>query len=170
MSKQLELVAAVDLNQTDAEMILESLQAMHRVQNIELVDATIVTKDGAGKVQIHETREVTGWKGAKRGVVAGAVFGLFFPPAIIGAALAGGGIGAVMGKLRDTGIKSDQMTEIAEGLRSGEYALIALTEPTWVVPIENALTSHGRLIKGTFTAEDSDAITQAAEVEDASTS
>jgi uncharacterized membrane protein len=163
MSKNLELVAAVDLTKADAEMILESLQAMNRVQNIELVDAAIVTKDEEGKVHVQETKEVTGRKGAKRGLIAGAAFGLFLPPALIGAAVAGGGIGAIMGKLRDTGIKSDTMNEVAESLRPGEYALLALAEPTWVVPIENALTSHGRLLKGSLTAEESAVIAEAAE-------
>src|SRR5262245_22131900 len=108
-SKNLHLVAAVDLDKTDAEMILESLRSMDRAQNIDLVDAAIVSKDAEGKVHVQETKEVTGKKGAKRGAIVGGLFGLLFPPSLIGAAIVGAGAGVVAGKLRDTGIKSDQM-------------------------------------------------------------
>jgi uncharacterized membrane protein len=161
-------MAAVDLSQTDAEMIMDSLKAMHRAANIDLVDAAIVSRDSEEKVHVQETRELTGRKGAKRGVIVGGLLGLVFPPSLIGTALVGGGIGAVAGKLRDTGIKTDRMQQIAESLHPGEYAVIALADPESMQRVEGALSAHGHLIQQELSSPEAEAIGQVADEVDAS--
>jgi uncharacterized membrane protein len=166
MSKQLDLMAAVYAAPERAETILNMLQAMHRATNITLADAAMVTRDQDGKLQIKETREVTAGKGAKRGALAAGVFGLIFPPSLIASAIVGGAAGGVWGKLRDTGIKTGDMKEIADALEPGQAMVFALSEPASVPEIERAMEGwNGRLVRHGFTAEDTAAIEQAAETE-----
>ncbi len=82
MGKQLELMAAVYVDEEGARTILDTLERMHSASNITLADAAMVTKDADGKLHIKETREVTAVKGAKRGAVVTGVLGLIYPPTL----------------------------------------------------------------------------------------
>src|SRR5262245_32213521 len=66
-SKQLELIAAVYVDDERARTIADMLEQMHRATTITMEDCAIVTKGPDGKLNITETREVTTGKGAKRG-------------------------------------------------------------------------------------------------------
>src|SRR3954451_3780236 len=105
--KQLELLAAVYADEERAQTICDMLEQMHRATTITMEDAVYVTKGADGKLQIHETREVTTGKGAKRGAIAAGLFAVVFPPSLIVSAIAGGAVGALWGKLRDTGLKTN---------------------------------------------------------------
>jgi len=163
MAKDLRLIASIYPDQEHANTILETLQKMHRASNITLVDAALVTKDEDGKVHIDETKEVTTAKGAKRGAIIAGVFGLIYPPSLIVTVLAGGGIGGLWGKMRDTGIKTGDMKVIADDLQPGSVALIVVAEPPSVPSIERAMEGWGgQLVRHGFTEEESDQIEQAA--------
>jgi uncharacterized membrane protein len=163
MSKRLELMAAVYPSREQAETILKMLQQMHRGSTINLADAAMVTRSEDGTIDIRETHELTAGKGAKRGAMIAGVFGLIFPPSLIASALVGGGVGAIAGKLRDTGIKTDSLKEIADGLEGGKSAVIALSEPRWVPRIERALQGwDGQLVRHGFNAEEAKVIEEAA--------
>jgi uncharacterized membrane protein len=164
MAKDLRLIASIYPDQEHANTILETLQRMHRASNITLVDAALVTKDEDGKVHIDETKEVTTAKGAKRGAIIAGVFGLIYPPSLIVTVLAGGGIGGLWGKLRDTGIKTGDMKVIADDLQPGSVALIVVAEPPSVPSIERAMEGwDGRIVRHGFSEEESDLIEQAAD-------
>jgi uncharacterized membrane protein len=168
MSKQLELLAGVYADQERAATILDMLQQMHRATTITLVDAALVTKDQAGKVHIQETRELTTGKGARRGAIIAGVIGLIYPPSLIATALAGGGIGALAGKFRDTGVKTDDLKEIAASLEPGKAAVVALVEAASAVRASNALHGYdGRLIRQAVSGEAATAMEQAATGDDA---
>ncbi|MGD9713294.1 MAG: DUF1269 domain-containing protein [Thermomicrobiales bacterium] len=164
MAKDLRVIASIYPDQEHASTILETLHKMHRASNITLVDAALVTKDEDGKVHIQETKEVTTGKGARRGAIVAGIFGLIYPPSLIVSVLAGGGVGGLWGKLRDTGIKTGDMKEITENLQPGSVALIALAEPPSVPPIERAMEGWGGyMVRHGFTEEESDQVEQAAE-------
>ena len=165
MSKQFELLAAVYADEGRAKDILDMLQEMHRATTITIDDSAMVTKGADGKLQIHETREVTTKKGLKRGAIAAGVFGLLFPPSIIASAVAGGAIGAAWGKLRDTGIKSGSIKELGDALEPGKAAVIVLVDEQTAQAAENALKGwDGEVVRHAFTTEESVAIeTSAAE-------
>jgi len=163
MSKQFELLAAVYTDEGRAKDILDMLQEMHRATTINIADSAMVTKGADGKLQIHETREVTTKKGLKRGAIAAGVFGLLFPPSIIASAVAGGAIGAAWGKLRDTGIKSGSIKELGEALEPGKAAVIVLVDEQTVQAAERALQGwDGEVVRHAFSAEESAAIQSAA--------
>ena len=163
MGKQVEAIAAVYADSERAGTILNMLEEMNKAHNITLQDAVAVTKGADGKVQVTETREVSGSKGAKRGLLAGAVVGVIFPPSLLVGAVAGGGLGAVWGKLRDTGIKTGKMDELAGKLEPGKAAVIALVEQDSVDKVEKAMQGYdGELIKHAFSETDTAHIEEAA--------
>lgn len=129
-----------------AKLILHTLEAMDNASTISLVDVAMMTKEEDGKLKVHETEELTTGKGARRGAVIMGVVGLIFPPSFIASVLVGGGIGALAGRIRDTGIKKDQMQNVAEHLQPGMAAIVALSDEASVKQIENtAVAAGGRL-------------------------
>ena len=163
MSKHLELLAAMYADQERAQTILDMLQQMHRAGTITLADAALVTKDQDGKVHIQETRELTARKGARRGAIIAGVIGLIYPPSLIATVLAGGGVGALAGKLRDTGVKTGDLRAIADSLDAGKAAVVALAEAETATRTANALQGYdGQLIRQPISAEAAAAVEQAA--------
>ena len=128
MSNSVQLLAAVYPDRSHAETIFDMLHEMHRATTINLVDSAMITKNEDGKIKIEETKELTTRKGARRGAIITGVFGLIYPPSLLGSVLVGGAIGAIAGRLRDTGIKHPRLREIADGLEPGQAAVIALTD------------------------------------------
>jgi uncharacterized membrane protein len=128
-SNNLTLLAARYPDQEHAQTILTTLEEMHRALTIDLKDAVMLTKEPDGKIKTHETTDVTTRKGAMRGVIAGGVLGLIFPPSLLVSALAGGGIGALWGKLKDSGVKHDELKEFAGDLQTGQAALVIIVSP-----------------------------------------
>src|SRR4029453_17644687 len=86
------------------KVTLDMLQQMPRAVTITLLDAAMATKDDRGKVHIKEPRGRPPRGGGWRGAVAGFMFGLIYPPSFIASAAAGGIVGALAGRARDSGI------------------------------------------------------------------
>jgi uncharacterized membrane protein len=147
MSKSAHMLAAIFPDREHAKVILDMLESMHYAHRVKLVDAALVTKDDQGKLQIEETKELTTRKGARRGAVIMGSMAILFPPTIIASAVAGGVIGAVAGRLRDSGIKNKQMRELAERLQPGEAIVVALAEDESVLRVQSALEGYeGQLV------------------------
>jgi uncharacterized membrane protein len=142
MGKSTHLLAAVYPDRDHAQVILDMLERMHRAVTITLVDAALVTKDDQGKLQIEETKELTTRKGARRGAIIMGSLAILFPPSVIGSAIAGGAIGALAGRVRDSGVKTDQMRQIAEGLEPGKALVVALADDESVVRVQAALEGY----------------------------
>jgi uncharacterized membrane protein len=70
-----------------------------------------------GKVKFTESRD---W-GAGRGALLGGVIGIIGGPIGI---LAGGGIGALTSKIRDSGFKNDQLEQLGKSLAPGNSAVV----------------------------------------------
>jgi uncharacterized membrane protein len=161
VSKHLELLAAVYADEERARTILDMVEQMHRANTITLADAALVTKDQTGKVHIQETRELTGRKGARRGAIIAGVIGLIYPPSLIGSIIAGGGIGALAGKLRDTGVKTGELKLIADSLDAGKAAVVVLAADEAVGRTALALEGYdGVLIRQPISNEAETAVEQ----------
>jgi uncharacterized membrane protein len=99
-------------------------------------DAAVVTKDASGKV--HENKdEMATRHGGWGGVAVGAVVGVLFPPAIIGAAAVGGAVGAVGGHLW-RGMSRADVKELGDVIDSGQAALVVVGESKIQEAIEKA--------------------------------
>jgi uncharacterized membrane protein len=142
MTKSVQLLAAVYPDREHGQVTFDMLQKMHRAATIDLVDAALITKNDEGKIKIEETTEFTTVKGARRGAIIMGVFGFIYPPSLLGSMLVGGTIGALAGRLRDTGIKNPQLREIADGLEPGKSAVIALADDWSTYDVQRALEGY----------------------------
>ncbi len=101
-------------------------------------DAAVITKDLSGK--IHENKDETSTRhGAWWGVAAGAAVGVLFPPAILGAAAAGGVIGGVTGHLAK-GMSRSQAKELGDFIDPGQAGLVVVGESKVEQALANAVT------------------------------
>jgi uncharacterized membrane protein len=149
------LLAAKYPDQEHAKTILDMLESMHQALTIDLTDAVMVTKEPDGKIKTHETTDVTTRKGAKRGIIAGAVLGVIYPPSLLVTALGGGGIGALWGKIKDSGVKHDDIKDLADSLQPGQAALIVLVSDTTAEATQRALGSYeGEVVNKLYSEED----------------
>jgi uncharacterized membrane protein len=147
MSAPMEVMVAVFDNRARAEAVVDTLKQMNKSGAIKLIDAAIISQEESGKPKIDEIKEVTAVKGGERGAIVGGVLGLIFPPSILGTAAVGAVAGGLWGKLRDTGIKTDEMKQVAAELKPGEVAVVALAEDKWVEQLTNALAGYDRLMR-----------------------
>lgn len=126
----------------DEVVAREDYQAVKDAHALGLVgsyDAAVVTKDASGKV--HENKDETATRhGAWWGVAAGAAVGVIFPPAILGAAAAGGVIGGVTGHL-SKGMSRSQAKELGDFIDPGEAALVVVGENKVEDAIKAAVTN-----------------------------
>ena len=101
-------------------------------------DAAVVTKDASGKV--HENKDETSTRhGAWWGVAAGAAVGVIFPPAVLGAAAAGGVIGGVSGHL-SKGMSRSDAKQLGDFIDPGQAGLVVVGESRVEDAIKNAVT------------------------------
>jgi hypothetical protein len=94
-----------------------AVKQLHAAGIVGSYDAAVVTKDAAGK--IHEDKDETATRhGAWWGIAAGAAVGVLFPPAVLGAAAAGGVIGGVSGHLAK-GMSRSRVKELGDFIDPG---------------------------------------------------
>lgn len=114
----------------------EVVQALHDVDAIGDFDVAIVTKDDKGKVHVDKD-ETSTRKVAWRGVAAGALVGLLFPPSLIASAVVGGAAGGVAGHLWK-GMSRKDVKELGEVIDEGQAALVVLGDVTVSKALEKA--------------------------------
>jgi uncharacterized membrane protein len=139
MARTYNLLAAIYADPEHAKEALDLLQKMHRGATINLEDAAMVTREADNKIKVHETSELTVAKGARRGAVIAGVLGVIYPPSLIVSVVAGGTLGAIAGKLRDTGVKNENLKELATKLTPGKAGLIAVTDDESVLSVQQAM-------------------------------
>ena len=104
------------------------VKELHEAKAVGSYDAVVVRRDAEGKIHVNKDETAVrrgGWGGA----AAGAVVGLIFPPAVLGAAAAGAAVGAVGGHLR-RGLSSKDVDELGDLLALGEAALVVVGRST----------------------------------------
>jgi len=147
MTNRVNLVAAIYPDFAHGKVTFDMLHTMHRAVTVTVIDSALITKSEDGKVKVEETTELTTGKGARRGAVITGVLGLIYPPSLIASILVGGGLGGLIGKLRDTGIKNPQIKDIADRLEPGKSAVIALADEESTPDVQRALAGYeGRLV------------------------
>lgn len=104
----------------------EVVKDAHAAGLVGSYDAAVITKDASGK--IHENKDETATRhGAWWGIAAGAAVGVIFPPAILGAAAAGGVIGGVSGHLAKGMSRSDAKV-LGDFIDPGQAGLVVVGE------------------------------------------
>jgi uncharacterized membrane protein len=131
------------------EALLATLR-LHQRQAIRIEDAAIVSKDAAGRIRIHQTRDVGPAQGAMTGTWLGMLAGLIFMAPLVGAVL-GAAVGGIWAKLRDIGISDREMKEMGERLDRGTAALFLLFEPLAPTTLVRELHRfNGKVLRSTL--------------------
>ncbi len=113
-------------SETAARDDYDVIKDLHAAGAIGTYDAAVVTKDDAGKVHVNKDETATR-HGAWGGAAVGAVVGILFPPAIIGAAVAGATVGGVGGHLW-RGMSRADVKEFGDIIDQGQAALVIVGE------------------------------------------
>ena len=129
---------AVYADRDDADADYDTLLDLHSADLVGSYDVALVYKDDEGKVHVTKHEKPT-QHGAWTGAAVGALVGIVFPPAILGAALvgaaAGGGIGHVMG-----GMSRSDAKELGDYLDTGQAALVVIGKSRLQEQLDKALT------------------------------
>ncbi|WP_052762776.1 DUF1269 domain-containing protein [Jiangella alkaliphila] len=126
---------------------------MDREGSIGLIDAAVVVRRADNKVTFEETSDPSGRKWAKRGAVAGGLVGLIFPPSLLASAAVGAAGGGIWGRIRDKGIKDDDLHAIGDSLEPGASAIIAVAEDRMVDRLMRSLEGYRNVARHAVSAE-----------------
>lgn len=125
-------------NESTARDDYQVVKDLHAGGLVGSYDAAVITKDAAGKV--HENKDETATRhGAWWGIAAGAAVGVIFPPAVLGAAAAGGVIGGVSGHL-SKGMSRSKAKELGDFIDPGQAGLVVVGENKVADAIKKAVT------------------------------
>ncbi len=152
-SDTLEIFIAAYDTEGGAAAALKDFKAAELEGAIDLIDGAVVVHTADGKVKYDETADPSTRRWTKRGVVAGGVVGLIFPPSLIASAIVGAGAGGIWGKVRDKGFADDQLREVGESLPAGSSAIIAVAQDRVVAQLESGLHGYERIAKQAVSAE-----------------
>jgi uncharacterized membrane protein len=111
-------------DEADAFAMRAALAKMQTEDLIDMEDAAVVTRDAQGKLQLHQTVNLTAVS-ALRGAFLGTLIGLLFTNPLLGAAM-GASTGALRGKFTDIGINDQFMKDLGATLTPGTSALFLL--------------------------------------------
>ncbi|MFC9324165.1 DUF1269 domain-containing protein [Kitasatospora sp. NPDC057015] len=112
------------------------VKELHSVGAVGTYDASVLTKDDAGKVHVDKDETATR-HGAWGGAATGALVGLLFPPAVIGTAVVGAAVGGVGGHLWK-GMSRSDVKEFGELIDEGQAALVVVGELKLAQALEKA--------------------------------
>jgi uncharacterized membrane protein len=129
--------AAVYQDRDDADADYDVLLDLHDAAVVGSYDVALVYKDDQGKVHVTKHEKPT-QHGAWTGAAVGALVGIAFPPAILGAAAvgaaAGGGIGHALG-----GMSRKDAKELGEYIDEGQAALVVIAKSQVQEQLDKAL-------------------------------
>jgi uncharacterized membrane protein len=114
--------------------------------NIDLGAMGIMTMDKEGKIKTEKIGDRAAGKGAKWGLIAGAVTGIFTGGlTLVGGAIAGVAIGAVTGALfhRGLGMSDEEKDQLEAHLKDGGAALAVITPVEQVSATYSVLNANG---------------------------
>jgi uncharacterized membrane protein len=129
------LIAIAYENEATANEVRSTLADAMKEKIIQLDDAVVVTRDGDGKIKLHQAVNTTA-TGAAGGALWGGLIGLLFLAPLLGMAV-GAASGAAAGALSDAGVDDNFVKELGAKLEPGNAALILLVRsatPDKVLP------------------------------------
>jgi uncharacterized membrane protein len=135
---------------SDTQSAMEAyygLKAIEDGRTLEIEGVIVVRREDDGKMVVQTVTDHSTKSGLKWGVLGGVVLGVFFPPSIIGSALALGAGGAAIGKAREVHHRSKLADELADTIPPGHSGIVALVSDPGAVEIEKALALADRVVQ-----------------------
>ncbi len=139
------LYAAIYSEITDAEADYEAVFDLHALGAIGTFDSAVIRKEEDGKVRVTKTEKPT-QHGAWTGAGVGALVGILFPPAVLGAAIVGAGAGGLTEHLTK-GISRGDLKELGDELQAGTAAVIVIAESKIEEQLEKATKRANKVIE-----------------------
>ena len=133
------LVISFDDRLTAQEFLLTAARLQTK-DEIKVHDAVFLTRDQEGNTKVTETTDITPGRAALGAGMWGLLFGTLLAGPFglaVGAVTAGGG--ALLAKLRDTGIKDEKIEEMRSEVAPGRTALALLVSHVSVADLQREL-------------------------------
>jgi len=129
---------------------------------IEIDGMVLVTRDQDGKVDVKDTDHTTA-KGTGWGALGGAVIGLLFPPALLGATAVGAAAGAGIGGLKSHSDKKQLKEDAEEVLPDNSSGIIAAVEPQFAKQLQSAMTNATKVTEREIDGDSANEVKQKAQ-------
>ena len=140
--KPVFIYAATYSDTDDAWADYDILVELHAEKLVGTYDVAVVNKDTNGKVHVHKHEKPT-QHGAWGGIAVGALVGVVFPAAFVGATVTGGLIGGLGAHFKE-GLSRGDVKELGEMLDGGEAAIVVIGESRVEEQLSKALTRARR--------------------------
>jgi uncharacterized membrane protein len=157
-----DLYIATYSDENAAQEDYDSLKRLVKEDIIDIDGMVLVSRNAEGKINVKDSAHDVG-KGTAIGAVGGAVVGLIFPPAVLGSALIGGGIGAAVGALKSHRDKKDIKKEVEDVLPPDSSGIAVLIEEKWVGEVERTLSKAEKALTELVDKENVEEIKAAAQ-------
>lgn len=145
------LIAVAFDSAADAEAGLKLVSDLGRTDGVSVHDAAVVVRTPDGRLELHQTHELSSGEGAVAGGSVGLIIGL-----LVGGPVAGAFVGIVAGGawgLRDTGIPDRRLRQLGEDLTSGRAMLCALVGEG-LPEVREALAPYGDAVEAELSPAD----------------
>lgn len=140
------LIIAQFKDDADTEAAYATLVELEETTSLRIDGVMTAKMDESGKVSLGRLTDHSTKTGLKWGVVGGVVAGILFPPSIIASAASLGVVGAVLGKVRNKGHRTDIAAQLQEVMTPGTSGIVALVEDTAVVAVQQALAKADKIV------------------------
>jgi uncharacterized membrane protein len=155
-----ELVVIGYDSEATAEAALATLGKLQQDLVVDLAGAAVVVADAEGKFKMSTPTHATG-AGAASGALWGMIFGLLFLIPVAGLVI-GGVMGALFGKMGDTGIKQEFVSQVRDVLKPGMAGLVIMyRKATPDKTLEALAPFGGHVLKSSLSAQAEEAINEA---------
>jgi len=138
--KPKDVLIAVYLFEDLAKKDFDAVVELAKDEKITAEGVVLVQKDAAGEVNVVETGDHLGRKGAAIGGGVGLVVGLFAPP-LLAATLVGAAAGAAMGKLAKHRLESGIGDKMDAALPAGSGGVIVVYDSDGAEEVDKALAN-----------------------------
>ncbi len=140
----------------------DALKQMANDDVIELDGLLLVSRGADGKIEVKDNAH-TVKHGTVIGAVGGAIVGLIFPPALLGAAILGGGVGAGIGGLKSHHEKKEIKEDVERVLPPDSSGIVAMFEAKWAPDVDKALAAADMITKRGVDADSANKVKTAAQ-------
>ena len=124
-------------DETSADDALKAMKDAKKQKQFYFEDAAVIKQDAEGKVDYHETGDMSTGKGAGVGALVGGIIGILGgPTGIILGAGAGAAVGAALAH-GDAGFKDESLETIGVALKPGTSAVAAITSHDFLKAVQD---------------------------------
>jgi uncharacterized membrane protein len=149
-------------DETAAQGDWDAIKQLANDDLITLDGLILVSRAADGKIEVKDNAH-TVKHGSVIGAVGGAIVGLIFPPALLGATLLGGGIGAAISGLKSHHDKKEIKEDVEQVLPPDSSGIVAMFEPKWADAIDKALADADNVTKRNVDADSASEVKSAAQ-------